>query len=133
MILVDTNVILDIVTDDPKWASKSTAALKLAAAGDRIAISEIIFAELSAGYDRIEDLEQMLQNAGLALAAIPRAALFLAGKAFLRYRRSAGTKSGVLSDFFIGAHAAATRAQLLTRDTRLVRSYFPSVPLIEPR
>ena len=132
MILVDTSIILDIVTGDPEWSAKSFSAFELAAAGDRLAINEVIFAELSVKYERIEDLERMLAESALALSPIPRAALFLAGKAFLRYRRSSGTKTGVLPDFFIGAHAAAEGARLLTRDARRARTYFPSVTLIEP-
>ena len=132
MILVDTSVLLDIVTADPFWRPKSLAAFVTAQARDQICINGVIFAELSVGYDRIEALEEMLLGSSISLAPVPRSALFLAGKAYLRYRQSTGTKTGVLPDFFIGAHAAIAGAPLLTRDVSRVRSYFPSVVLIEP-
>jgi predicted nucleic acid-binding protein len=133
MILADTSVLLDIVTGDPAWSAKSLAAFAIAQASDQVAINDVIFAELSVGYDKIEDLELMLAGSNISLATVPRPALFLAGKAYLRYRRSAGTKTGVLPDFFIGAHAAVVGAPLLTRDAGRVRTHFPGVTLIEPR
>ena len=92
----------------------------------------MVCAELSVGYDRVEVLDAALATAGVALVEIPRAALFLAGKAFQSYRARGGTRTGVLSDFFIGAHAAAEALSLLTRDIRRYRSYFPTITLIAP-
>ena len=132
MILVDTNVLLDLVTDDPQWAAWSQQQLDFAAAQDQIAINDIVYAELSIGYARIEQLDAMILGAGLVIAAIPRTALFLAGKAFQRYRSASGRKTGVLPDFFVGAHAVIADAVLITRDAARYRSYFPGIMLIAP-
>lgn len=132
MILVDTNVLLDVVTDDPKWADWSQHQLESAALRDRLAINGVIYAELSIGFARIEELDGMLEEAGIALAGIPQPALFLAGKVFRDYRRRDGVKTGVLPDFFIGAHAAVSRSSLLTRDAARYRTYFPTASLIAP-
>ena len=132
MILVDTNVLLDVVGHDPTWADWSRTQLNSAAATDRMAINDIVYAELSIGYQRVEELDAMLAKAGVAVAATPRTALFLAGKAFQRYRRSGGSRTGVLPDFFIGAHAVILGAALITRDARRHRSYFPGITLIAP-
>ena len=132
MILVDTNILLDLVTDDPTWAAWSQQQLEAASLQDRLAINPVIYAELSVGYQRIEDLDAMLDTASIALESMPRSALFLAGKAFQNYRRTGGTKSGVLPDFFIGAHAAVAQAGLLTRDRTRYARYFPSLRLIAP-
>jgi predicted nucleic acid-binding protein len=130
--LVDTDVILDLVLDDPHWASWSQSQLEAASLTTSLIINPVIYAELSIAYERIEQLEAMLRSASLRIDPIPREALFLAGKAFLKYRRKKGTKSGVLPDFFIGAHAAVARIPLLTRDADRYLSYFPSVTLISP-
>ncbi len=132
MILVDTSVLLDVLQDDPEWAEWSQAALETASANDTLAINDIVYAELSTRYRRLEDLDAVVASMRLAHAPMPRAALFLAGKAFLRYRTQGGTRTGVLSDFFIGAQAAVEDVSLLTRDTRRVRAYFPTVALIAP-
>lgn len=132
MILVDTNVLLDVVTDDPKWADWSQHQLESAALRDRLAINGVIYAELSIGFARIEELDGMLEEAGIALAGIPQPALFLAGKVFRDYRQRGGVKTGVLPDFFIGAHAAVSRSSLLTRDAARYRTYFPTASLIAP-
>jgi predicted nucleic acid-binding protein len=95
-------------------------------------INAVVYAELAVRYERIEDLEAFLEDAGLDMAPMPRAALFLAGKVFTTYRRSGGSRSGVLPDFFIGAHAAVAGLPLLTRDVGRYRTYFPSVTLIAP-
>ena len=115
MILVDTNVLLDLVTDDPLWAVWSQRQLDLASAQDELAINDIVYSELSVGYARMEELDAMILSAGLVNATIPRPALFLADKAFQRYRSSDGRKTGVLPDFFIGAHAVVADAALITR------------------
>lgn len=132
MILVDTNVILDLVTGDPVWSQWSQRELDLAAARDEIAINDIVYAELSVGYRAMEQLDAMLAGTGLVTAAIPRAALFLAGKAYQRYRRAGGIRTGVLSDFFLGAHAVIEDAPLITRDTARYRTYFPGIVLLAP-
>ena len=130
--LVDTNVLLDLVTDDPRWADWSVRELERAALRGRLVINDVIYAELSVRYAGIEALDAMVAAVGLSLEALPRPALFLAGKAFLDYRRRGGGRSGVLPDFFIGAHAAVARLTLLTRDAGRYRGYFPSVEVMAP-
>jgi predicted nucleic acid-binding protein len=132
MILVDTNVLLDVLQDDPNWAAWSQAQLESAALTDRLAINAVIYSELSMAFERIEELERVIAVAKLAVEAIPREALFLAGKVFLNYRRRKGSKHGVLPDFYIGAHAAVVRCTVLTRDVSRYRGYFPTVPLLTP-
>jgi predicted nucleic acid-binding protein len=129
---VDTNVLLDLVTDDPNWADWSVAQLEAASLNGPLLINDAVYAELAVRYISIEDLEAFLDAAGLELAPMPRAALFLAGKVFTQYRRSGGSRTGVLPDFFIGAHAAVARLPLLTRDVGRYRTYFPSLRLITP-
>jgi predicted nucleic acid-binding protein len=133
MILVDTNVLLDVLQDDPKWAHWSQDQLESAALTDRLKINPVIYSELSMAFERIEELEQVVTDANLAVEPIPREALFLAGKVFLDYRRRKGIKQGVLPDFYIGAHAAVSKYSILTRDVGRYRSYFPTVPLITPK
>jgi predicted nucleic acid-binding protein len=130
--LVDTNVILDVVQDDPVWAEWSQGQLDAWGVRDELGINPVIYAELSIAYARIEELEDTVDTAGLRLVEIPREALFLAGKAFLAYRKQGGTRTGVLPDFFIGAHAAVMQLPLLTRETARYRTYFPGVTLITP-
>jgi len=132
VILVDTNVLLDLVTDDPDWSEWSLARLEEAALAGPIFINDIVYAETSIRYDRIEDLDAMLTQAMIEIAPTPRPALFLAGKAFRRYRAAGGSRTGVLPDFFIGAHAAIEGWPLLTRDATRYRRYFPKVALIAP-
>jgi hypothetical protein len=132
VILVDTNVLLDVFEDDAKWSDWSQDRLDSASATDTLAINPVIYSELSIGFARIEELEAVIKEASLAIEDIPREALFLAGKAFLRYRRSRGTKRSVLPDFYIGAHAAVMQWSVLTRDVGRYRTYFPTVSLIAP-
>ncbi|MDP1703883.1 MAG: type II toxin-antitoxin system VapC family toxin [Sulfurimicrobium sp.] len=132
MLLVDTNVLVDVLEDDPVWADWSISQLRAQSKIHRLAINPIIYAELSLTFSAVEALDQTLDDLGLSMLAIPRPALFLAGKAFVRYRRQGGQKSNVLADFFIGAHAAVSCHRLLTRDTRRYISYFPSLTLIAP-
>ena len=132
MILVDTNVILDVIEEDPAWADWSQAQLDRAALQGALLINPVIYAELSIAFQRIEELEVMVSEARLIVESIPREALFLAGKAFLQYRRQKGTKRGVLPDFFIGAHASVLGIPLLTRDAGKYAGYFPQVTLITP-
>lgn len=132
MILADTSVLLDVLRDDQQWRGWSSTALTAAAAQDDVALNVIVYAELSSQYDRIESLDAALTGLGLEVLEVPKPALFLAGRAFARYRRQHGNKANVLSDFFIGAHAAVAGAVLLTRDPKRVRSYFPTVTIIAP-
>jgi hypothetical protein len=132
VILVDTNVLLDVFEDDPEWSDWSQDRLDSASTTDTLAINSVIYSELSIGFARIEELEAVIKEASLAIEDIPREALFLAGKAFLRYRRSRGTKRGILPDFYIGAHAAVMQWPVLTRDVGRYRTYFPTVSLIAP-
>ena len=132
VILVDTNVLLDLVTGDPRWADWSQGQLEAAALTKALAINPVVYAELSVRYDSIAEVDAMLQETRIVVEAIPREALFLAGKAFLRYRSRGGTRTGVLPDFFIGAHAAVLGVPLLTRDARRYADYFPKLELIAP-
>jgi hypothetical protein len=131
VILVDTNVILDALKGDPIRGPRAKARL-ISAADDGLAINDIIYTELSVGYSNLADLEDVIADWRLQPRIIPRLALFQAGKAFQQYRRSSGTKTGVLPDFFVGAHAAVEGWSLLTRDTGRIRTYFPTVTLIAP-
>jgi predicted nucleic acid-binding protein len=132
VILVDTNVLLDVLEEDSQWATWSQDRLEASSATDTLAINPIIYSELSMAFARIEELEAVIEDATLTVEAIPREALFLAGKAFLRYRRSRGTKRSVLPDFYIGAHAAVMQWPILTRDTSRYKTYYPTVTLITP-
>jgi len=132
LILVDTNVLLDVVSDHPQWADWSQQQLEAAAIKRRLAINAVIYAELSIGFRRIEEVEAVLARTQIGTEEIPREALFLAGKAFQRYRKRGGTRTGVLPDFFIGAHAAVLGIPLLTRDTRRYADYFRRLELLAP-
>ena len=132
MTLVDTNVLLDIGTNDSGWANWSLQQLDAAAIRGPVLINAVVYAEFSVGYLRIEEVDKVLANGGLEFEEIPRAALFLAGKVFQRYRAHGGTRTGVLPDFFIGAHAAVADLPLLTRDPRRYRTYFSDITLIAP-
>lgn len=135
MILVDTNVLLDVVEDDRTWADWSQRQLDAAALRGPICINPVIYAELSMAFARIEELESVVSDGGLEVEEVPREALFLAGKVFLRYRQRsrAVVKRNVLPDFFIGAHAAVRGMRILTRDVARYRTYFPTVELISPK
>ena len=130
MILVDTNVLLDVLQDDPQWAEWSQQQLETVSLTDSLAINAVIYSELSMAFERIEDLDAVIAEASLTLEPIPREALFLAGKVFLDYRRRQGAKQGVLPDFYIGAQAAVNGWPILTRDVGRYRSYFPTVQLV---
>ena len=132
MIFVDTNVLLDVVTDDEIFAEWSIAQLESAALKGDLLINDSVYAELSVGYREKERLDAFIEAAGLRHEMMPRDALFLAGKAFSSYRRSKGTKQNVLPDFFIGAHATVLSVPLLTRDARRYRTYFSSLELVCP-
>jgi predicted nucleic acid-binding protein len=132
MLLVDTNVLVDVLEDDPRWADWSIDQLRAQSKIHPLLINPIIYAELSLTFSRVEALDRAVESMGLALKELPRPALFLAGKAFALYRRKGGKKSNVLADFFVGAHAAVLGCPLLTRDAQRYRSYFPTVELITP-
>ena len=132
MTLVDSSVLLDVLTNGQVWADWSQAQLEQAAAAGPLVINDVIYAEISARYPSVDVVDSVIRDAGVDVVPIPRSALFLAGKAYLRYRAAGGVRTGVLSDFFIGAHAQAERLPLLTRDVRRYRSYFPNVELIAP-
>jgi predicted nucleic acid-binding protein len=131
--LVDTNVLVDVLEDDPDWADWSVAQLQAQSRLHRLVINPVIYAELSLTFSTVEALDDVLNGMKLGMLDIPRPALFLAGKAFVQYRRSGGVKSNVLGDFFIGAHAAVSGLPVLTRDTRRYANYFPSVRLVTPQ
>lgn len=130
--LVDSNVILDVVTDDAAWSARSRRALECAADEGGLAINPIVYAEVSVGYDRIEDLDAALPPETFARLPLPWAAGFLAGECFVRYRRAGGTRRSPLPDFYIGAHAAVGGLTLLTRDARRYRTYLPRLSVITP-
>lgn len=130
--LVDSNVLLDIFTEDATWIEWSNEALGAAAEAGPLYINPVIYAEVSVRFSRVEDLEEALPSADFRRAGLPWAAAFLAGKAFVSYRRNRGTAPAPLPDFFIGAHAAVEGLALLTRDTRRYRTYFPTVRLLAP-
>jgi predicted nucleic acid-binding protein len=130
--LVDSNVLLDIATQDSKWFDWSTHALESAANESQLVINALIYAEVSIGFQRIEDLEVAIPAHLYRRDPLPFEAAFLAGKAFLRYRRRGGARLRPLPDFYIGAHAAVAQYRLLTRDSRRYRTYFPTVELIAP-
>jgi len=131
-VFVDSCVLLDLLTEDPQWFPWSAAAFEKAADDGPLVINTIVYAEISVGFERIEEVEAALTVGGFELRPIPREASFLAGKAFLRYRRAGGAKQLPLPDFFIGAHAAVENLPLLTRDTRRFRNHFPTLRLISP-
>jgi predicted nucleic acid-binding protein len=132
LVLVDTNVLLDVVEDHPQWADWSQQRLEAAALNHQLVINAVVYAELSIGFRRVEEVEAVLTETQILLEEIPREALFLAGKVFQRYKARGGTRTGVLPDFFIGAHAAVLGIPLLTRDARQYADYFPKLELIAP-
>ena len=131
-ILVDSNIILDIFLDDPNWAEWSEAALSEYSIHTPLYINPIIYTEISIGFKKIEELETALLKGGFQMLEIPKEALFLAGKAFLKYRRREGVKNSPLPDFFIGAQAAVLELELITRDSKRYQVYFPTVKIICP-
>ena len=131
-ILVDSNVILDVFLDDPNWAEWSESKLEKFSTITKLFINPIVYSEVSIGFKKIEALESVMNRAGFQMLDIPKEALFLAGKAFLKYRKNKGTKRSPLPDFYIGAQAAIFDMDLITRDVPRYRTYFPSVRLISP-
>jgi len=131
-VLVDSNVILDVVTEDERWFRWSSETLAQYAETHILVINPIIYAEVSIGFDRIEDVELVLSPESFRRDPIPWEAAFLAGKSFLAYRKKGGGRLFPLPDFFIGAHAAIAEIPLLTRDVSRYRTYFPKLKLIAP-
>lgn len=131
-VLADANVLLDVLTEDPQWCDWSAAKLDSCAASGELCINPIIYAEVSVGFERIEDLDEALAPDTFTRLALPWDAGFLAGKAFLKYRRASGARTSPLPDFYIGAHAAIDGMALLTRDAKRYRTYFPTLELICP-
>ena len=132
MLLVDTNVLVDVLQNDPQWADWSIAQLRAQAQLHELAINPVIYAELSLSFSTLEALDRVVATMELAMHEVPRPALFLAGKAYLQYRRRGGGKAQVLPDFFIGAHAAVEGWPLLTRDASRFRTYFPRLEVVGP-
>jgi predicted nucleic acid-binding protein len=129
-VLVDSNIVLDVFLNDPKWADWSESKLDEYDQLGILYINSIVYSEISIGFKRIEDLESAIAKAGLQMLEIPKEALFLAGKAYLKYKKRKGTKRTPLPDFFIGAQAAVQNLDLITRDVSRYQSYFPTVKLI---
>jgi len=131
-VLVDSNIVLDLFTDDPNWADWSESMLEEYSTVSTLYINSIVYSEISIGFNRIEDLESAIIGAGFQMLDFPKEALFLAGKAFLKYKKKRGARSSPLPDFFIGAQAAVLNIALITRDVSRYRSYFPTLSLISP-
>lgn len=132
MLLVDTNVLVDVLQDDPQWADWSIAQMRAQARLHALAINPVIYAEMSLSFSTIEALDDVVGTLALEWREIPRPALFLAAKAFAQYRRRGGTKGQVLPDFFIGAHATVEGWPLLTRDASRFTTYFPTLEVLAP-
>jgi predicted nucleic acid-binding protein len=132
MVIVDSNIIFDLWDQDPVWSHWSAQQLRSLSTAHDLAINAVVYAEISARFSSQAKLDKALDELGLIVLEIPLDAAFLAGKAFLQYRRQGGNRTSVLPDFFIGAHAASLRCEILTRDRRPYSTYFPTVPLIAP-
>ena len=132
MLLVDTNVLVDVLQDDPQWAEWSISQLRAQASVHQLVINPVIFAEMSLSFSTLEALDDVVVTMGLELREMPRPALFLAAKAYAQYRKRGGAKQQVLPDFFIGAHAAVEGWPLLTRDATRFRTYFPGLEVLAP-
>jgi predicted nucleic acid-binding protein len=130
--LVDSCVLLDVITADDQWADWSASQIAAAMDAGRVVINPLIYAEVSVGYQTVEELEDLLPASDYEREPLPYLAGFAAGKAFVRYRRGGGDKRPPMPDFYIGAHAAITGYRLLTRDARRYRAYFPTVDIIAP-
>ena len=132
MLLVDTSVLVDVLQNDPQWAEWSIAQMRAQAKLHVLAINPVIYAEMSLSFSTLETLDDVVLTMALEMREIPRAALFLAAKAYVQYRRRGGNKGQVLPDFFIGAHAAVEGWPLLTRDASRFRTYFPTLEVMTP-
>ena len=131
-IFVDSCVLLDLFTDDPNWGEWSENILEPYSQTNTLYVNSIVYTEISIGFNKIEEVEKAISELGIKVLEIPREALFLTGKAYLKYRKNKGTKSSPLPDFFIGAHVSVENFDLITRDTNKYTTYFPQVKLIHP-
>jgi predicted nucleic acid-binding protein len=131
-LLVDSNVLLDVLTEDGRWFDRSSAKLAAAAEDYDLIINPIVYAEVSIGFNRIEELDAALRRESFRREPLPWEAAFLAGKCFVRYRRAGGVRRAPLPDFYIGAHAAVRGIPLLTRDAAPYRTYFPRLEVVIP-
>ena len=131
-IFIDSCVLLDLFTDDPNWAEWSENVLEKYSQTNTLYINSIIYTEISIGFKKIEEVETAITELEIKVLEMPREALFLTGKVFLQYRKNHGTKTSPLPDFFIGAHTAVAKFDLITRDTSKYKTYFPQVKLIHP-
>jgi predicted nucleic acid-binding protein len=130
--LVDSNILIDMFTDDPEWSDWSLKQLSLLSGNSKLFINPVIYAEVSIGFTKIEFFNDILKTLPLNYAEIPVEALFLVGKAFLNYRKNEGKKTSTLPDYFIGAHASVMGWQVLTRDSKRIKYYFPELKVIHP-
>ncbi len=131
-IFIDSCVLLDLFTNDPKWANWSENVLEQYSHTNTLYINSIVYTEISIGFNQIEEVEMAISELGIRVLEIPREALFLTGKTFLKYRKNKGTKNSPLPDFFIGAHVSVSKFNLITRDVSKYKTYFPQVKLIYP-
>ncbi len=131
-VLVDSCVLLDLFTDDQNWADWSESTLETYSKTNSLYINSIVYTEVSIGFNKVEEVEVAIDALGIKVLEMPREALFLAGKVFLKYRKNKGTKNSPLPDFFIGAHAAISQFGLVTRDIDKYKTYYPQVSLIQP-
>ena len=131
-VFVDSCVLLDLFTNDVNWADWSESVLEKYSQTNSLYINSIVYTEVSIGFNNIEEVEQAITELGIKVLEMPREALFLTGKVFLKYRKNKGTKISPLPDFFIGAHASISRFELITRDSGKYKTYFPQVRLIHP-
>jgi len=131
-VLVDSCVLLDLFTDDANWADWSENILEKYGQTNTLYINSIVYTEVSIGFNNVEEVENSIAELGIKVLEMPREALFLTGKAFLKYRKNKGNKTSPLPDFFIGAHASVSKFQLITRDSQKYKTYFPQVKLIHP-
>ena len=131
-VFVDSCILLDLFTDNPNWGEWSENILEQYSQTNTLYINSIVYTEISIGFNKIEEVERAISELGIKVLEIPREALFLTGKAYLKYRKNKGTKNSPLPDFFIGAHVSVEKFNLITRDTNKYKTYFPQVKLIYP-
>ncbi len=132
MVLIDSNVLIDVIAQDPVWCDWSLSQLRAAKARDRLCINPLIYAEVAVAYESVAELDSFLKPTGIVVSPVSNETAFVASRAFMRYRKARGSKTGVLPDFFIGAQAQTEQWVLLTRDATRYRRYFPQVVLICP-
>jgi predicted nucleic acid-binding protein len=131
-VFVDSCVLLDLFTNDLNWAEWSENILEQYSQTNTLYINSIVYTEISIGFNKVEEVEKAISELGIKVLEIPREALFLTGKTFLKYRKNKGTKHSPLPDFFIGAHASVSKFNLISRDVNKYKTYFPQVKLIHP-